>query len=164
MPLRSLSTLFVGQNEQVAGQGNVPGQEVFSFVAPENMTSFSQLDVFPLFQYLLDGKRMANSTYLGTAQFGSEAFHTYGNNVTFEASGVDMYINTTAIPPTKTKGSPAKTNGATITTGASAKSHTASAKSNAVSLRGVEGFHWCWGLFEGAMGAMGAWMLWSWIL
>ncbi|KAF6227973.1 hypothetical protein HO133_007701 [Letharia lupina] len=77
-----IGTLFAGQNTQVDGMDNQPGQEVFSFVAPKNMTSFSQLNVLPLFQYLMDGGKMANSTYLGTAQFGTEAFHTDGKNVT----------------------------------------------------------------------------------
>ena len=119
------------------------------------MTSFRQLDIFPLFQYLLDDNKMTNSTYLGTAQFGTEAFHTDGQNVTFEASDVDLAVVTTPLPPTKTNGPAAKTNTPP------GNGHTAAAKSNAVSLRGVEGGERGWGLLEGAIGA---WMLWSWML
>ncbi|CAD6591528.1 MAG: hypothetical protein ASARMPREDX12_005204 [Alectoria sarmentosa] len=149
-------TLFTGHN---FGQNNQPGpgQEVFSFVAPENMTSFSQLNVLPLFQYLVEGNKMDASTYLGTAQFGSEAIHSDGKNVTFDASNIDLTIQTTtsSVTPSKTNGAPAKTNGAPT------NSKTAPAKSGAVSLMGVEGLTWCWGLLEGAVGV---WMLWSWVL
>lgn len=155
---------------------NQPGQEVFSFVAPKNMTSFSQLNVLPLFQYLMDGGKMANSTYLGTAQFGTEAFHTDGKNVTFEASGIDLTVQTTLVPPAKSTATPTKSSTApTKSSTASTKSSTATAKSstvpakgntvpvksNAVSLKGVEGIVCCWGLFEAAIGG---WMLWSWML
>ena len=70
---------------------------------------------------------MADSTYLGTAQFGTEAVHTDGQNVTFEASGIDMTI----VP----KG----------------------AKSDAMSLKGVKEFEWCFGLLEAAIGAWALW-------
>lgn len=125
--LRSPSTLFEGQNNQT-------GQRVFSFVAPQNTTSLSQLNILPLFQYLVAGNRMPNSTYLGTAQFGTEAIHTDGKNVTFAATGIDMAIQAKSVP---------------------------GAKSDAVSLTGLGGFGWCWVLLEGAMGA---WLLWSWML
>lgn len=148
---------------------NQPGQEVFSFVAPKNMTSFSQLNVLPLFQYLMDGGKMANSTYLGTAQFGTEAFHTDGKNVTFEASGIDLTVQTTLVPPAKSTATPTKSSTAPTKSStapaksstAPAKGNTVPAKSNAVSLKGVEGIVCCWGLFEAAIGG---WMLWSWML
>ena len=101
---------------------------VFSYVAPMNMSSFSELDVFPLFQYLVNEKKIPDSTYLGTAQFGTEAIHSNGANVSFEASGIDLTIRPKTGP---------------------------SSKSDAVSLK------WCWGLLEVAIGA---WMLWSWML
>lgn len=98
------------------------------------MTSFSQLNVLPLFQYLVDGNKMPSSTYLGTAQFGTEAFHTNGKNVTFAASGIALTIKAKSTPP---------------------------AKSNALSRKGLGEFRWCWILLESAIGA---WMLWSWAL
>ena len=58
------------------------------------MTSIRQLDVLQLFRYLTESDRMPLSTYLGTVQFGTEAFHTDGKNVTFEAKGVEMNIQT----------------------------------------------------------------------
>lgn len=123
-PLPFPSTLFVGHNTPV-------GQQVFSFVAPENMTSL-QLDVLPLFQYLVDEKKMPASTYLGTAQFGSEAMHTDGENVTFEASGIDLNILTKS--EVKPGGKPLS-------------------KSGAASLKEVQGFAWRWALLGGAIGA-----------
>ena len=101
------------------------------------MTSIS-LNVLPLFQYLVDGKRMPSSTYLGTAQFGSEAMHTNGENVTFEASGIDLNIETKAELHAKPP-----------------------AKSTAVSLQEVLGFKWRFGLLEYAIGAL---LILSWML
>ena len=105
------------------------------------MTSFSQLDIFPLFEYLLAYNRITRSTYLGTAQFGSEAFHSDGKNVTFEASDIDLTVLTT---PTKGNAAPTKTGSPTT------KSSAAPGKSGAVSLKGC-------GFLLG--GTMGAWML-----
>lgn len=88
---------------------------------------------------------MPSSTYLGTAQFGTEAMHTNGDNVTFEASGVELTIETksqVASNPSGPAGKPP-------------------AKSNAVSLKGIQGFTWSFNLLEGAIGA---WMVWSWVL
>ena len=111
------------------------------------MTSFSQLNVLPLFQYLVDGNRMDSSVYLGTAQFGTEAFHTDGKNVTFEASGINLTVDTNVISSSKPNAPNAP--------------NAAPKKSSAVSLKGVEGLKWCLGLLEGAVGA---WILWSWML
>ena len=87
------STLYQGMNNQT-------GQMVYSFVAPENRTSFTNLDVLPFFQYLVDKEQMPNTTYLGTAQFGTETFHTVGGNkVTFTASGVNFDVQTKGLPP-----------------------------------------------------------------
>ena len=105
------------------------------------MTSFSQFDIFPLFEYLLAYNRMTRSTYLGTAQFGSEAFHSNGKNVTFEASDIDMTVVTT---PTKGNAAPTKTGSPTTKSGA------ARGRSSAVSLKGY------WLLLGGTVGA---WML-----
>ena len=99
-----------------------------------------QLDVLPLFQYLVKEKMMPSSTYLGTAQFGSEAMHTNGENVTFEASGIDLRIFTKS--EVKPDGKPLS-------------------KSSAVSLKEVQGFTWRWGLLGGAIGAS---MFWSGVL
>ena len=95
------STLFQGLNNQT-------GQMVYSFVAPENITSFSNFDVFPFFQYLIDKEEMPNTTYLGTAQFGTETFHTeHGKKVTFTAGGVDFTVQTKGHPPAPVKKSDA---------------------------------------------------------
>lgn len=94
-----LSILFAALNNQT-------GSEVFSFVAPFNLTSFSHLDILPLFRYLTDKNKMPASTYLSNAQFGTETFHTNGKNVTFEASGVDLTIQSA-----KGKSSAASRNG-----------------------------------------------------
>ena len=102
------------------------------------MTSFSQLDIFPLFEYLLAYNRMTRSTYLGTAQFGSEAFHSNGENVTFEASDIDLSVLTT---PTKGNAAPTKTGSPTTKSGA------APGKSSAVPLKG------CWILLGGTVAA-----------
>ena len=81
---------------------------VYSFVAPENITSFSNFDVFPFFQYLVDKEEMPNTTYLGTAQFGTETFHTEHNKkVTFTAGGVDFSVQTKGHPPAPVKKSDA---------------------------------------------------------
>lgn len=128
IPLPFLSTLFEGHNTPQS-------QQVFSFVAPVNMTSL-QLDVLPLFQYLVKRKMMPKTTYLGTAQFGSEAMHTNGENVTFEASGIELEVLTK---------SEIKAGGKSLS------------KSSAVSLKLVQGFTWRWGLLAGAIGASIFW-------
>ena len=105
---------------------------------------------------------MASSTYLGTAQFGTEAFHADGHDVTFEASSIDMNIQTTSIAPTKPNTTPTTSSTApTKSSTAPAKTNSVPAKSNAVSLKGVKGFKWYWTLLEAAVGA---WMLWFWML
>ena len=128
------STLYQGMNNQT-------GQMVYSFVAPENRTSFSKLDVFPFFQYLVDKNEMPNTTYLGTAQFGTETFHTVqGKKVTFTATGVNFDVQTKGLPPVLSS------------------SETSEKRSDAVSSRtGLMG-GWCW------FHAIWAFMLWSWVL
>lgn len=132
-------------------------------MAPENLTSFQQLNVLPLFQYLLDSGKLASSLYLGTAQFGTEAFHADGHDVTFEASSIAISIATTPTPTTaKTNTVSTKTQSAsTKTNTASAKPGSPTAKSNAASLKEVEAFKWCWVFHKGAMGAG---VLWFWML
>ena len=68
------------------------------------MTSIHQLDVAPLFRYLTDTNRLPPSTYLGTAQFGTETFHTDGKNVTFDAKGLGITIQSLSPPLTKESG------------------------------------------------------------
>lgn len=41
---------------------------------------------------------MAPSTYLGTAQFGTETFHTDGTNVKFEAKGLELVVQAPRSP------------------------------------------------------------------
>ena len=71
------------------------------------MTSIHQLDVAPLFRYLTDTNRLPPSTYLGTAQFGTETFHTDGKSVTFDAKGLGlMMIQAPTSPLTEESGIP----------------------------------------------------------
>ena len=51
---------------------------------------------------------MPNTTYLGTAQFGTETFHTeHGRKVTFTAGGVNFDVQTKGHPPAPAKKSDA---------------------------------------------------------
>lgn len=61
------SSLFVGKNAQK--------QNVFSWVLPAVTTEFT-LDVYPLIEYLVAEKLLPASVYLGSIQFGVEAFYT----------------------------------------------------------------------------------------
>jgi xyloglucan-specific endo-beta-1,4-glucanase len=76
------SSLYTGPN------GN--GQTVFSWLATSNITNFN-FDVSPLLDYLTNHNLLPETTYLGSVQFGTEAFHAT-SNVTFLASNFNLDV------------------------------------------------------------------------
>jgi xyloglucan-specific endo-beta-1,4-glucanase len=75
-------SLYTGPN------GN--GQTVFSWLAASNITNFN-FDITPLFDYLTSHNLLPSTTYLGSVQFGTEAFHAT-SNVTFSASNFNLKV------------------------------------------------------------------------
>lgn len=75
-------SLYTGPN------GN--GQTVFSWLATSNITNFN-FDVSPLLDYLTSHNLLPETTYLGSVQFGTEAFHAT-SNVTFSASNFNLDV------------------------------------------------------------------------
>jgi xyloglucan-specific endo-beta-1,4-glucanase len=75
-------SLYTGPN------GN--GQTVFSWLAASNITSFN-FDISPLFDYLTSHNLLPATTYLGSVQYGTEAFHAT-SNVTFSASNFNLKV------------------------------------------------------------------------
>jgi len=76
------STLYSGANNN--------GQFVYSWLAPDNITTFDK-DISPLLHYLWQHKKISESNYLGIVQFGTETFHA-SSNVTFSAQDFNLTV------------------------------------------------------------------------
>ncbi|CEI67620.1 unnamed protein product [Fusarium venenatum] len=81
-------TLYYGKNQRA--------NHVFTWVPDEDVDDITEFDedVSPLLEYVWRNGLIANSTYLGIVEFGSETWQS-STNVTFSAASYSLTINAT---------------------------------------------------------------------
>lgn len=81
-------------------QPNGAGQDVYTWLASGNITSFDE-DISPMVLYMVKAGIINSTEYLGIVEFGTETFHSSAN-VSFSVTDYNLSISSTSNTPVST--------------------------------------------------------------